>query len=356
MRIVITSPSLDMNKKVAGISAVTQFIITNNDKNQYTHFELGKNDSERRGLRWVLQLIKLYSKWLLVLFTKKHSHIHFNIALTKPSIIRDSPLIILARIFRSRMIIHLHGGDFLMHQKMPLWMKYLLLLSFSGKNPKIVLSPIEKTALNIQLGLKDLFVLLNCVDLKDARKFERNHVETNELKLLFLGRISDKKGIEFIYLALQTLKNNGTKFRFLMAGTGKEEKLYVTKFKELLGDDFEFRGVVTGTAKIQLLQECNVFLLPSFFEGLPMALLESMSYGLVPITTDVGSIKCVIEDGVNGIFVKPYSANDIVIAVERLSQNKCYMTRMSQSAQEHILANYNPEDYIARLNQIYNYE
>jgi glycosyltransferase involved in cell wall biosynthesis len=290
------------------------------------------------------------------MITKRKILIHFNIALAKPSILRDSPLILIAKLFQKRMIIHLHGGDYLTHKEMPTWMRWLLKLSFSDRNPKIVLSPLEAQAIKERLNVRNLFVLYNCVDLTDAMSFNREHDKHEIIRLLFLGRISDKKGLEFIYQALKSLKQKEVKFKFTMAGKGPDQEVYVRKFKELLREDFEFKGVVSGEAKTKILKENNVFLLPSFFEGLPMALLESMSFGLVPITTNVGSIKYVITDSQNGIIVNAYSAKDIDIAIQKLSENSEYKNQLSSNAKNHILNHFKPEEYVIRLNEIYNYE
>ena len=354
MNIIITSPSLDPNKNVTGISSVTQFIIDNNKYNNYIHFELGKKDAERRNILWFLRILLTYFKWCVLLIKNKDALVHFNFALSKPSIIRDSPLIIITRLLHIQMIIHLHGGEYLMHREMPLWMKLILKLDFSDNIRKVVLSTLEAEVLKSRLKMKNIFVLPNCVNLEDARKFNRKLKTLASLRLLFLGRISEKKGIKYIYMALQLLKEKGIKFKFVMAGKGEEETIYIPKFKNLLGNDFQFSGVVFGQEKIKLLEESNIFLLPSFFEGLPMSLLESMSYGMVPIVTEVGSIKHVITNGVNGIFVKKYSFDDIAAAIERLSSDQAYMDLLSQNARQYIFDNYNSQEYIYRLNQIYN--
>ena len=356
MKIIITSPSLNVNDNVSGISSVTQFIINYNSGNKYLHFELGRKDNENRNLSWVFRILKTYLKWFYLLFTKRGILIHFNLALSKPSIIRDSPLILLARIFQKRMVIHIHGGGFLMHKKNPLWMNSLLKLVLSGRSPIIVLSPLEKEVLENRFNVMGIKILPNCPGLKDAIEFNRHYSEKGILKILFLGRISNDKGIDYIFQALEILRNKGIRLKFIMAGKGPEEELFTEKFRDLLGVDFDFKGVVSGNQKIVLLKDCNVFLLPSFYEGLPMALLESMSFGLVPITTNVGSIKNVITDGLNGIIVRSHSSEDIVHAIEKLLIERDFMVQLSKNASQYIFNNFNPVSYIARLNEIYNYE
>jgi glycosyltransferase involved in cell wall biosynthesis len=356
MKVLITSPSLNPNQNVSGISSITQFIISSNKENFYTHFKVGREDDEKHNLEWVFSHIRLYLRWFYLMVTQKQALIHFNMALSKNSIIRDSPLIFISRLFRKRMIIHIHGGDFLMFKKNPLWMKSILNKVFSGKNPIIVLSSLEKNILEQRFNIKRIYVLPNCTGLKEATEFDRFFPEKDILSVLFLGRISADKGIEYIFQAFEILKKKGNKLKFFMAGKGPEEKAFIQRFYDLLGADFEFKGVVSGDQKTELFKKCNVFLLPSFYEGLPMALIESMSFGLVPVITNVGSIKSVIENGKNGIFVSTHSSEEIVAAIEKLLKDKECLALLSKNARQFIFRNFNPDIYIDRLNEIYGYE
>jgi glycosyltransferase involved in cell wall biosynthesis len=356
MDIIITSPSLNRNQNISGISSVTEFIISRNTVNKYIHFELGKKDSDNRNLIWFLRILRAYVKWFYIMFAQRDFLIHFNFALSKPSIIRDSPLIMLARLFRRRMIIHLHGGEYLMHKQMPTWMKHIIKYDLSDSNPKIVLSAIEEEVLKYEFQCNKVYVLPNCIELEEATRFNRTYSNVEKLKLLFIGRITIDKGIDTIYQACERLKQKRIKFNFVMAGKGSEEKVYAQKFDELLGEDFNYCGVVSGSQKAKLLQTCDVFILPSLFEGLPIALLESMSFGLVPVTTNVGSIKHVIVNEINGIIVNKQASEEIVSAIEKLSDDREYMMKLSKNARQYIFDNYKPDAYIARLNEIYEYE
>lgn len=356
MKIIITSPSLDPTENVSGISSITKFIINVNEGNEYVHFELGKRDDDRRNFGWLFRILRAYIKWGYILFTQRGSLIHFNLALSRLSLIRDSPLIVTARLFRRRMVFHLHGGEFLMRTTTPRWMNYLLKINFAGRNPKICLSGLEQEVLKRKLKSDKIFVLPNCLELNDAMRFKRKYPQDQSLILLFMGRISVSKGLDLIFHALEALQAQRKKFKFIMAGKGPEEKLYVRKFRDLLGDAFEFKGVVSGDQKTKLLKACNVFLLPSRFEGLPMALLESMSFGLVPITTDVGSITDVVTNASNGLVINSQTSEEIVLAIEKLIEDKPFMQQLSRNAQQYIFRNYNPALYISKLNAIYHYE
>lgn len=319
----------------------------------YQHFELGRKDNEKRNLWWFLGLIKTTFKWMFVVCSKKISIVHFNFALSKASIIRDAPLVLFARLINKKIIIHLHGGDYLIKEKAPGWMKFVLQKIFSGNAPVIVLSPVEQQALTKNYTVNNVKVLPNCVDLKEAKSFNRTYTPQKKLNLLFIGRISIHKGIQYIYQALVLLKNKAVPFKFYMAGTGQEEKEYVEKFSALLPGDFEFKGVVSGLAKTELYKNSDVFILPSLFEGLPMSLLESMSFGLVPLVTDVGSIKFVVKTGENGIMLNQNPAADIAAAVENFVNDTTFLQQLSKNAGDFIFKNYDPDNYIASLNSIY---
>lgn len=353
VKVVITAPSLDTGDNVSGISAVTRFIIGANRSRRYLHFELGRKDAQRRDLGWLIALLRSYRDWLLLMRDGRDLTIHFNLALSLASILRDVPLVLLARLFRRRMIVHLHGGEYLLARTMPWWLRLPLRWALSGRAPKVVLSPAEETALRKQLGLEPIHVLANCVEIPPADGLRRPPPPDRPLTLLFLGRISRQKGLDCVLAALRALRESGVRFRFVMAGRGADEGRYVPGFRELLGDDFRFAGVVAGRDKNELLESSDLFVLPSLFEGLPMALLEAMSFGVVPVTTRVGSLGSVIEEGVNGLFVDGTRPEELAAAIARLSSDRELLARLGANARRYVIDNCDPAGYIARLNRIY---
>ena len=354
--ILITAPALDTKNNVSGVSSVTNFIISNNAVNKYRHFELGRKDDEKRNAVWLLKLMVTYCKWVRMILFGRTDVVHFNFALSKASIIRDAPLVLFAKLARKKLVIHLHGGDYLFSKTPPGWMQFLLNRVFSDSTPVIVLSDVEANVVKEKFKAKNIHVLPNCVDTQDAFLFKRKHNTEETLKLLFIGRISKTKGLDFIYSALTELKEKKTAFRFLMAGAGPEEKEYVEKFTALLGNDFEFKGVVSGKTKTALYQGTDVFLLPSLFEGLPVSLLEGMLFGLVPVVTNVGSIGGVVTNGENGFIMEldENTAKNLAAYIEELTAKREILERLSKNAAGYILTNYSPVEYISNLNAIYN--
>src|SRR6185437_16010165 len=98
---------------------------------KYTHFEIGKKDDESRGLRWLTAITIAYIKWMWLVLTRRRALIHFNLALDSRALIRDVPLILASRLLRKPMLVHLHGGELLMRETIPLWQQWLLALALS---------------------------------------------------------------------------------------------------------------------------------------------------------------------------------------------------------------------------------
>ena len=84
-----------------------------------------------------------------------------------------------------------------------------------------------------------------------------------------------------------------------------------------------------------------------------MSLLETMSFGQVPVVTPVGSIPTVVTDNTNGIFITVKNVEEIVTAIKKLTTNKDICTALSQKAKETIIAEFDDMEYIKKLNILY---
>ena len=156
-----------------------------------------------------------------------------------------------------------------------------------------------------------------------------------------------------LLIACQRLKKEGLPFQLVIAGKEQTEGEYLPQFDQWLGDNFEYVGLVSGQTKCDFLRSLDAFVLPSYFEGLPMSLLESMSYGKAPIVTPVGSIPQVVRDGENGIFVKDHDVDSIVEAIKRLSDDRALLRKLGEEARKTIFSQFSPKKYIEKLNDIY---
>ena len=121
-----------------------------------------------------------------------------------------------------------------------------------------------------------------------------------------------------------------------IAGAGPEERK-LKRYTETLGikKDVHFLGYVRDEVELsRLYQDSDVFILPSYTEGVPKVILEAMANGLPVVATSVGGIPEIIQDGLNGLLVPSGDAEAICDSVYRLLKDEELRMRMRESAIE----------------------
>jgi glycosyltransferase involved in cell wall biosynthesis len=351
MNILITAPNLNSKINVSGISTVVNLIIEHNFKHNYFHFEVGRKDIKNK---LKLENIKLFLKILYFpIFIKKNriELIHQNVPLNFKGVIREFIINKIAKYLGIKIIVHIHGGEYLFRVPNNIFLT-LLIKSILNKNKNVlVLSELEKSTLTTNYNFNNSIVLPNAIVIQNLPIIKKN--KTKIPVFLFLGRIHESKGIFEIIEMFKILKKE-FQFKFIIYGEGSIRKKIVEELKFILGDRFEYGGVIFGKKKFDSISKCDYFLLPSRYgEGLPLSLLESMSLGLIPIVSDDGSMKYLIQDGENGILVNKKDPFDLYLKISTLIQNPKIQKRISQNARKTVIDFHNIEDYIIRLNYLY---
>lgn len=351
--IIITAPSLDPAKNVSGVSSVVSFIIDNNPECKYFHFELGKRDDERSGIARIGKLMKALWRWIKLLRRHPKALVHYSFPLSGPSILRDPLFILFARCIRRKMVVHIHGGVYLTSPSIPRLFRWILHRIFSMNVPFIALSDKESMILEKKFGAKNVCSLPNCVDLRDALNFEREENASTRLRIGYLGRIAATKGMNELLTACAELRRNQIPIELHVAGAEENKGEFLPAFVAAIGEELHYWGVISGSTKIAFLRSLDVFVLPSYFEGLPISMLECMSYGAVPVVTPVGSIPEVVRDGENGVLIDVKDAHSIAMAITRIYKDEALRDSLGQNARKTVLEVFSPSKYIRQLNEIY---
>lgn len=142
--------------------------------------------------------------------------------------------------------------------------------------------------------------------------------------LLFVGRLSPEKGLPILLQAVAQLKAQGEMVHLQIAGSGEmQDTLRDYTQKLSLKDQVDFLGYISQRSELlRLYRESDMLILPSLQDLQPKVLLEAMSQSLPIITTCVGGIPSIIQDGVNGILIPPAKSNAIVSAVNKLKSDQ----------------------------------
>ncbi len=351
MKILITAPSLNTEKNVSGISAVVQAIKKHNKEHIYFHYLLGRPNTYLSKVDWFLKVVKQLVYFPMVLIKQKVDLVHQNLPFDPKGLLRESIINFWANLCNVPVFLHIHGGAFLMNGTSNKFYRFLAQQLFKHSKIVVVLSELEKEALAKQYQYDGAKILMNSVDSKLYSSLRKE--KEDKPTLLFLGRIHESKGVEDIIEAFRILKAE-IDFRFILCGQGPLRELVISKCAEILGEDFDYRGVVSGNEKLKAIADADFFLLPSRYgEGLPIALLETMAAGVVPVVTDDASMKYVVQSRGNGIRVNKSDAFNLKEELKMaILDNKLY-TKLSENAKSTIAANYDIKTYISKLNQMY---
>lgn len=260
---------------------------------------------------------------------------------------RTSSFVNLAKLFRKKIVIHSHASMFKdFYEKSAPKRKLEILTTLNKADRLIVLSESwREWFANIGVDSDRIVILHNITNYPVKMDVEKNE---NKLKLLFLGEIGHRKGVFDLLKAVadhhEELKD---KIEIRIGGNKQEEKLKKTIVDNKLSDFVYFEGFVTGEKKVKLLNWADVYILPSYNEGLPISILEAMSYGMPIISTPVGGIPEVVDDN-NGVLVKPGNISEIFGAIHKYVDRKDIITTQGSNSKEKAM-DYLP-DYV--MNQL----
>lgn len=164
-----------------------------------------------------------------------------------------------------------------------------------------------------------------------TRKVYKGIKEKPILKFLFIGWVEKEKGVEELIDAIEILRDLNIKL--FIAGNGTYYDEASEKISNLkLQDKIILTGWVDFNKKLDLIAECDVFILPSHYEGMPNAILEAISSGMPVIATKVGGIPDLVVNMENGILVERKNPRQIAQAIQYLYFNTSEILRMSDNS------------------------
>ena len=138
--------------------------------------------------------------------------------------------------------------------------------------------------------------------------------------IVFVGNVNREKGIYDLIKAVAILANGGAKTKAVIIGEGPEKSQAIELAQRLdVKDRLEFLGYISSPTELaSLIRKTKLFVLPSYTEGLPRAMIESMYLGVPVLVTPAGGIKYVIRDGKNGFLVEGGSPERLAAKMEEV--------------------------------------
>jgi L-malate glycosyltransferase len=162
----------------------------------------------------------------------------------------------------------------------------------------------------------------------------------------------EAKGHTDLIHAAEEVSRNFTAVKFLLVGDGvRRANLEAMTIELGLSQTVLFLGHRNDVPSI--LASCDIFVLPSWSEGLPNSVLEAMAAGLPIVATRVGGVPEIIEDGLSGLLVTPKDPHALATAILKLLTNKQFAEQLGRCAKDRVWAGFSLERLLAELDGLY---
>ena len=204
-----------------------------------------------------------------------------------------------------------------------------------------------------RLSCRKVVHIENCLDLSrygvriERENIKKRHNITNELILITTASLKAGKGHDYLIEVIREIKDAGYSFKCFFAGDGPLRKDLEEKCRKLgLSEEVIFLGNVENIA--DYLNASDIFMLPSFSEGLSIALMEAMLMKLACIVTDVGSNAGLIRTGFNGTVVSPGDKKGLKDAIIFYFKNPGSINEFGKRSEDIIKTRYSSTDVYTR--------
>lgn len=272
--------------------------------------------------------------------------VHIHVA-QDGSYFRKQLLSRLASVFHAKVVLHMHASQFdLFYQKANPKKQRQITKLFDKVYRLVVLSE-EWAGFYQTLTTTEILIIENAVNCPPT-----NLYQGTGNKIVTFGRIGQRKGSYDILEVAALVKNSLPDVEFWLYGDGEIQKV------QQLIDERDLKNVKLGgwLRKNQLpaiYQESLLHLLPSYHEGLPMSVLETMAQGIPNISSDVGGLPQVITHQENGYLVKAGDSQEIAQLITSLVSDQDRRRRLSQQAYETIHQSFGISDYCQKWRTLY---
>jgi colanic acid/amylovoran biosynthesis glycosyltransferase len=190
----------------------------------------------------------------------------------------------------------------------------------------------------------------------DPLFFQREKEKTaSAFKLILsVGRMTFQKGYTTALLAIKLLKETGIPFRWVIVGNGNKYEEIIFKIHQLgLQNEVMLVGSKSREEVQCLMEEADIFFLPSLYEGIANVVLEAMSMQLPVVVTKSGGMNEVIDHEENGLLTELYDYKSMANNLARLCTNKFFCNYLGTNARRKVIQHFNIETQVTRFEKVY---
>ena len=274
-------------------------------------------------------------------------HVHLN---SDASFWRKALFIAAARMARVPYVLHVHCGGFADFHRLRCGAlsRAVVRRVFRGAAAVIALSEAAARELEAIDPRRDIEVIPNPVELPPVAA----RVAAGAPRVAFLGALTEAKGVFDLLRAWPAVLAAASTARLVLAGAGDEAGVRALARELAIAHSVELPGWIAGAAKVALLREATVFVLPSHREAMPMALLEAMAAGLPVVATPVGAVPAMLGSD-RGVLVPVARPSSLANALLELLRDDRRRHALGEAARRHIEENFSAARVVPRVEALW---
>jgi glycosyltransferase involved in cell wall biosynthesis len=243
---------------------------------------------------------------------------------------RKAAVAAIARLARRPYVLHVNASDFdTYYRDAGRWERRLVRTTLSGAGLVIAVSPSWERRLQALASCRTVSIP-NPVPIPPRAA----HLDGAEVRIVCLGRLGDRKGSRTLVRALGLLESSHPDARLVLAGDGDLESVREEARRLGIADRVDLPGWIGPEERASTLLSATLFALPSREEGLPVALLEAMAYGLPAVVSPVGGIPDAFREGRHGYLVPPDDPAALADRLKALLDDPAAARRMGRQARD----------------------
>lgn len=346
IKVLMIGPALSMK---GGIASVNRTLMESEPISKFDTKYIASYVDGNKFKKMVVALVGLI-KMLVLLITTNVKIVHIHSA-SRGSFRRKYLYYVLAKIFNKKIVYHMHGGEFMLYYNEASVLEKKIITNLLNNVDRVIAlssrwkEDLEKISDNAMID-----VVHNPVNIMP---FDIKRVKTNQINILFMGRLGKGKGIyDLLEVIPNIIKENKNVF-FYLCGDGDVEQVKEIIVNKFLESKVFVPGWINTNEKINYFNESSIYILPSYNEGLPISILEAMASSLPVIATNVGGIPEAIEHNRNGYLISPGDTKSLEKYLVKLIRDEKMRNMFGQENLQKCKKYFDQDIVVSKMNSIY---
>ena len=341
---------MHLTKTRGGITTLTAAILGSAIKDDYDFVYIASQAEDYGRFRKLLLAVFATVRFAAVCVFQRPRLIYIHVG-SNASLYRESAFILLAKLLGKQVLAHFHAGDFEEYcRRQPATGKQFICRALGFADLVIAVSDESAYQLTRANERLKISIIPNVIDVSAFYKMpiKSRQKQDETVQLLFVGAAQKLKGEIDLIDALVILKKRGLKVKAAIVGYNAESILVRT---ERLGiaDLIEHSAPVSMRDRVSFFETADIFVLPTYAEAMPISVIEAMAAGLAIVTTPVGGIPEILDDGVEGMLIPVGNVEALAEKIEYLIKNPAVRLKLGERAKQRCREQMDFTRYIERI-------